>query len=472
MPTWRLFAASTGSPTGPMPEPLSAIDLAEVAGRFGHLLHLAGVPVTPMASGRFASAVALARPQRVDELRWLARVTLVADRAHFDAFQRTFDQVFGGLFDDAADGRNANQQNLSTRPSDGAPPPSSRSGESRSQGGEAHPDMPGSSSSSGSEDDAGDGVLAAASGDERLSAQAFGQCTPVELERLLYLITQFRIRPPQRHSRRTRVHPLGADLDLRATLRASQRTGGDPVHRIHRRRRSRPRRVVLIADVSGSMESYGRAYLYLLHGAVRAIGAEAFVFATRLHRLTRPLAMQHPGLALAKAMKQAPDWSGGTRIGGALQAFNSQHGRRGVGRGAIVVIVSDGWEGGDVSLLGREMERLSRLAHRIVWVNPRKQRADYQPLVGGMAAALPWVDEFVSGHSIDSLGDVVAAISRETPRTIRRPKSAVAAPDAPAMANDSTVVPRTSMNPDFGTVTSLSHPVLWEFTSGSSSEQS
>jgi uncharacterized protein len=447
-----------------MPESLSAVDLADVAGRFGDLLHQAGVPVTPMASGRFASAVALARPERVDELRWLARVTLVSDRIYFDAFQRTFDQVFGGLFDDAADGRNANQQNISTRPSDGAPPASKQPGAQRPSEGEGRPGMPGSGSSDGPEPDAGDGVLAAASTDERLSEKAFGQCTPDELERLRYLMGQFRIDPPTRRSRRTRIHRLGADLDLRATLRASQRTGGDPVHRIHRRRRSRPRRVVLIADVSGSMESYGRAYLYLLHSAVRAIGAEAFVFATQLHRLTRPLAMQHPGLALAKAMKQAPDWSGGTRIGGALQAFNSQHGRRGVGRGAIVVIVSDGWEGGDVTLLGREMERLSRLAHRIVWVNPRKQRADYQPLVGGMAAALPWVDEFVSGHSIDSLGEVVAAISRDASRTIRRPQPAAEVPSDPTAPRDSTVVPPTSMNPQFGTVTSLSHPVLWGFT--------
>ncbi len=270
--------------------------------------------------------------------------------------------------------------------------------------------MPGSGESGDGEMSDQDGVLAAASADERLSTKAFGMCTPGELERLQVLMGAFRLDPPQRRSRRTRVHSLGRDVDLRATLRAAQRTGGDPVNRVRRRRRSRPRRVVLIADVSGSMESYGRAYLYLLHSAVRAIGAEAFVFATQLHRLTRPLALQHPVQALAKAMAQAPDWSGGTRIGEALRAFNDLHARRGVGRGSIIVIVSDGWEGGDVALLGREMERLSRLAHRIVWVNPRKQRADYQPLVGGMAIALPWVDEFVSGHSLAALGEVVAAI--------------------------------------------------------------
>ena len=158
------------------------------------------------------------------------------------------------------------------------------------------------------------------------------------------------------------------------------------------------------------MESYGRAYLFLLHRAVLAIGAEAFVFATRLHRLTRPLALQQPAVAMARAMAQTPDWAGGTRIGEALKAFNDDHGRRGLGRGSVVVIVSDGWESGDPQLLAREMQRLARLAYRIVWVNPRKQAADYRPLVGGMAAALPYVQNFVSGHSLAALDEVVAAI--------------------------------------------------------------
>ncbi len=393
---------------------LADVDLAEVVSRFGFLLHAAGVPVTPAAAGRFAESVVMARPHRTDELYWLARVTLVPDRAHFDVFDRAFEQVFRGLFDGVDTERNPNlpASTPSTRPSDGRPPPQKRDTPEGAAGGEPQPGMPGSGSPGDGDMTDQDGVLAAASADEQLSTKAFGMCTPEELERLQVLMGAFRLDPPLRRSRRTRVHPLGREVDLRATLRAAQRTGGDPVNRVHRRRRARPRRVVLIADVSGSMESYGRAYLYLLHSAVRAIGAEAFVFATQLHRLTRPLALQHPVQALAKAMAQAPDWSGGTRIGEALRAFNDDHARRGVGRGAIIVIVSDGWEGGDVSLLGREMERLSRLAHRIVWVNPRKQRADYRPLVGGMAAALPWVDEFVSGHSLAALGEVVAAITR------------------------------------------------------------
>ena len=173
----------------------------------------------------------------------------------------------------------------------------------------------------------------------------------------------------------------------------------------------RRRRVVLIADVSGSMERYSRAYLYLLHGTVRAWGAETFVFATRLTRLTRALRTSDPDLALRLVAASVDDWSGGTRIGQALRDFNDHWGRRGTARGAVVVIVSDGWESGDPAELGEQMARLSRLAHRIVWVNPRAKSSRYEPLVGGMQAALPHVDRFASGHSLHALGEVLDAIA-------------------------------------------------------------
>jgi uncharacterized protein with von Willebrand factor type A (vWA) domain len=168
---------------------------------------------------------------------------------------------------------------------------------------------------------------------------------------------------------------------------------------------------VLIADVSGSMEPYARAYLTLLHGAARVLGAETFVFSTRLTRLTRRLAVNDPDVALTMAMADAPDWAGGTRIGAALATFNDGWGRRGLARRAVVGVVSDGWEGGDSELLEREMDRLHRLAHRVIWVNPRKQAAGYEPRVAGMAAALPHVDVFVSGHSAEGLREVLAAIA-------------------------------------------------------------
>jgi uncharacterized protein with von Willebrand factor type A (vWA) domain len=158
------------------------------------------------------------------------------------------------------------------------------------------------------------------------------------------------------------------------------------------------------------MEPYARAFLTFLHGAVGGADAEAFVFATRLTRLTRALRGRQPDLAIARAAAAAPDWSGGTRIGDALRRFNDRHGRRGMARGAVVVIVSDGWETGDPALVGREMERLHRLAYRVVWVNPRKAAPGFAPSAGGMAAALPFCDAFVGGHDLLALSEAVQAI--------------------------------------------------------------
>jgi uncharacterized protein with von Willebrand factor type A (vWA) domain len=190
------------------------------------------------------------------------------------------------------------------------------------------------------------------------------------------------------------------------------RTGGDPIRLARRRRRVVPRRIVMLCDISGSMEPYARAYLqFLTSAAGSGPNAEAFVFATRLTRLTRSLRSRSPERAIQRAAAAAPDWSSGTRIGDALKAFNDRHGRRGMARGALVVILSDGWERGDPALVAREMERLARLAHRIVWVNPRVGAGEFSPRAGGMAAALPHCDALVSGHSLDALEDVVRAIA-------------------------------------------------------------
>jgi len=167
----------------------------------------------------------------------------------------------------------------------------------------------------------------------------------------------------------------------------------------------------MLCDISGSMEPYARAYLqFLTCAAGSGPNAEAFVFATRLTRVTRALASRNPERAIQRAAAAAPDWSSGTRIGDALKEFNDRHGRRGMARGAVVVILSDGWERGDPMLVGREMERLARLAHRIVWVNPRVSAGAFSVQAGGMVAALPHCDALVSGHSFEALGEVVDAI--------------------------------------------------------------
>ncbi|HET6953790.1 MAG TPA: VWA domain-containing protein [Acidimicrobiales bacterium] len=393
--------------------PLDRADLAELVGAFGQLLHAAGVAVTPERSGRFATALTLIRPAALDELYWTGRVALLTGRDDIAIYDRVFGQVFGGRAD-VADWRG---QSPSAPP---APPPAARARPASGPGAEAGGGdralppagaAPSAPAPGPAPDRDSPGVLAAASPDERLRTTDLADLTADELAVLRAIMAALPLATPPRPSRRTVRHSRGRRVDLRATLRRARATGGDPVRRLFRVRRERPRRLVLLADVSGSMAPYARAYLHLLHGAVRATRAEAFVFATRLTRLTRPLALTDPDVALRRALATAPDWAGGTRIGEALRAFNDAHGRRGMARGAVVVIVSDGWETGDPAVLGEQMARLARLAHRVVWVNPRKAAAGYEPLVAGMAAALPHVDAFVSGHSVAALDDVLDAIS-------------------------------------------------------------
>jgi uncharacterized protein with von Willebrand factor type A (vWA) domain len=390
---------------------------ADIVASFGHVLHSAGVPVTPERSTRFATAVVLARPRVLGELYWLGRVTMVTGPEQIDTYDAVFDQVFRGVVD-MADYRGQ---------SEAPPPPSSApTGERQPGDPERHDESEssphGTSATPGeqAEDSANDeepSALAAMSQTERLASRDFAACTEEELALIRRLVEQMPLVPPLRAGRRLRRSAQGHRLDVRSTLRRAHRTAGDPVDLVMRTRTQRPRRVVLIADVSGSMEPYARIYLHLMRGAVQALHAEAFVFATRLTRLTRALSLSEPDVAYAKASMAAPDWSGGTRIGGALHEFLDLHGRRGMARGAVIVIVSDGWEVESPAGVGEAMARLSRLAHHIIWVNPRKAAVDYQPLVGGMSAALPYVDTFVSGHSVRALEAVMDAIHNATDRT-------------------------------------------------------
>lgn len=397
-------------------EPLASSVFVGIVAGFGQHLHAAGVPVTPERSTRFAQAVAAAQPQTLADVYWLGRVTLVTARRQIEVYDRIFDRVFRG------------QLTFSEVPKEtipaAAPPeaatadlsPDEALQESSTAGaGELTTSTPGQTSDS---DDGADDeqALAAVSVTERLAVRDFSTCTPEELILIRRLVEQLPLIPPPRRALRMRRHRAGRSLDMRRTLRRSQRTGGEAVHLVERQHTQRPRRVVLIADVSGSMEPYARIYLHLVRGAVRALGAEAFAFATRLTRLTRQLDVADPDVAYRRALEAAPDWSGGTRIGRALATFLDEYGRRGMARGAVVVIVSDGWEIDDPALVGESMQRLSRLAHHVIWVNPRKASAAYEPLVGGMAAALPYVDTFVSGHSVRALEEVMAAIRNATER--------------------------------------------------------
>jgi hypothetical protein len=247
--------------------------------------------------------------------------------------------------------------------------------------------------------------------EDLLREKDFAELTSTEFEHVSRLIAELASSRPRRRSRRLRPHHRGHDLDMRRLVRASLATGGDAADRTFRRRVHVPRKLVVICDVSGSMEAYSRALVLFLHALVlTGRGVEAFAFGTRLTRLTPDLTGRDPEHALEAAAARVVDWSGGTRIGASLKAFNDEWGRRALTRGAVVLIVSDGWEREDAALVGHEMARLARQAYAVVWVNPLKGHPDYQPLAGGMRAALPYIDRFLPGHNLASLEQLAAVL--------------------------------------------------------------
>jgi uncharacterized protein with von Willebrand factor type A (vWA) domain len=247
---------------------------------------------------------------------------------------------------------------------------------------------------------------------ERLRHKDFARMSAEEFARARALIAQIGHVRPRRRSRRRRRDPAGDELDLRRLVRRSLSTGGEPIERAFLDRAWTPRKLVFLCDISGSMEPYSRALLLFVHAAV-ASGkrVEAFAFGTRLTRLTPSLAERDPERALIEAGKRVVDWSGGTRIGSSLKAFNDVWGRRALSRGAVVVVLSDGWEREDAPLVGREMARLARAAYAVVWVNPLKGHPQYEPLAAGMRAALPHVDRFLEGHDLHSLEALAGALA-------------------------------------------------------------
>jgi uncharacterized protein len=271
--------------------------------------------------------------------------------------------------------------------------------------------VPGSQAASLEETDV-EVVPAAWSDVELLHEKDFAEYSERERHAARAIMRRLAAAGPQRPSRRTRpAHRRGAPPhagrpDLRRTIRASLRTGGDPFERHWREPAQRPRPLVLVCDVSGSMEPYARMLLQYMQACVAARRrVEAFVFGTRLTRVTGELAGRDPDRALDRAAGAAEDWSGGTRIGEALATLNRQHGRR-LGRGSIVVLLSDGWDRGDPGQLAAEMARLERCAHRLIWLNPLKASPEYEPLTRGMQAALPYVDHFLAGNSLASLEEL------------------------------------------------------------------
>jgi uncharacterized protein with von Willebrand factor type A (vWA) domain len=390
------------------------LDLPALVGAFSQRLHEEGLPVTPVQSANYANALTLVKPVSRRRLYWTTRSIFVTGVQQLPAFNRVFEEIFVNLAkDDDGDGdpdaMDAEKQKSDTKDTDEPPPPPENM-----DGGEMNAgDSPGDDEDEDEEDDT-EIPIAQASEEELLAEKSFSDLEPHELAMLYHLMTRLKLSTPQRRLRRVKRQRHGEHIDMRRTLRASLRTGGDPIKLKYRKRRIQPRRLVMLCDISGSMEPYARAYLQFLHCA-RATGpnAEAFVFATRLTRLTKQLAGRNPQRAIRRAAEATPDWSSGTRIGDALKTFNDKHGRRGMARGAVIVILSDGWERGDPELVDREMQRLSRLAYRIVWVNPRVSAPGFAPRAGGLVAALPYCNALVSGHSLRSLDEVADAIAAD-----------------------------------------------------------
>jgi uncharacterized protein with von Willebrand factor type A (vWA) domain len=355
---------------------------------FTRALRAAGVPVTQDRAHGFLAAVAelgLDDPQAT----YLAgRATLCAGP---DDLTR-YDQVFHAWFDSGGD--------LPQRR-----PARERTADQVRLG--AEDDAAGS----GPDRDA-DPLRAAASTAEVLRHRDVSSMSAAEKRRLAELFASVRPRPPLRRTARHQRWHRG-QIDAHRTLRASLRRVGEPAELVHRRRGVRPRRVVLLLDVSGSMSGYADALLRLAQRfAVSGPAVEVFTVGTRVTQVTRALRLRDPDRAIIAAGDVVPDWSGGTRLGESLRFFLDRWGQRGMARGSVVVIFSDGWERGDAALLGEQVARLHRIAHRVVWVNPHRGKAGYEPLQAGVVAALPHVDDFLAGHSLATFEQLTEVVAR------------------------------------------------------------
>ena len=397
------MSAPTASRAGP--------DVATLAAGFAAALHRAGLPVSPERAERFARAILLTRPGTQAALRRAGLATLVSDPAQIGTFDAVFAELFSGVSDP-----------VDQRGDPSAPPLAA---------GAQLPPTPAASGGASAGTDEVPGregrprevpvaaLASAAEPREPRHDRDFATLSPAELLALADAMRRLRVATPPRRTRRFRASPHGDRADLRATLRAARATGGDPARIVRRARRTRPRRLVVLCDVSGSMEPYARALLQLLWCAAGGARAEVYGFATRLTRLTSAMARHRPQIAIDQAVHRCADWAGGSRIGDAIAEFADGHGRRGTARGAVVLVISDGWDTGEPERLASAMARLSRIAHRVVWANPRTASPRYRPLAGGMAAAWPYCDAVVSAHSLDALDRLLEALA--DPVRYRRP---------------------------------------------------
>lgn len=359
---------------------------------FARRLRAEEIAVPTDSVALFVSALSQLDPADRDSLYWAGRAALVKRPEDIDTFDRVFRSVW------------------LHQPSDVPPDatiPEERVGVDDSPEPETEDDAENQSRTPA--------TVVRYSPVEVLRSKDFGEYTVADFADAQRLMADLRATAALRRSRRRRPAKRGrhSQPDIRTTMRHALRTGGEPIRRAWYAPTLQPRRLVLLCDVSGSMASYSRALLRFMHAAVAGRRrVEAFTLGTRLTRLTRELLSRDPDQALRRAGAAVPDWSGGTRLGHTLRDYNDAWGMQGMSRGAVVVILSDGWERGDPAVIADQMARLSRVAHKVVWVNPLKASAGYAPLARGMAAALPYIDEFIEGHNLNALDDLIGVISR------------------------------------------------------------
>ncbi len=355
---------------------------------FARALRAAGLPVTPDRELTYLRSAALVGLDTREALYWAGRATLTSSPADLDPYDQVFDQWFSGSRMDSI-----------------SRPDTPRPRVTQADLG----DMDGGTGGMSQQEL----IRAMASQREVLRRRDIAGLAPSERAALRRQFATLRPVSPRRRARRHTASPRGA-IDGPATLRAHLRRMGEPGRIVHRRRDVRARRVVLLIDVSGSMSAYADALLRLAHQVVQSAPrtTEVFTVGTRLTHVTRALQHRDADQALLAAGTVVADWSGGTRLGEVLGAFTDRWGRRGMARGAVVVVFSDGWERGDSVLLAEQMRRLASVAHHVVWVNPHRGKAGYAPVQSGIVAVLPHVDDFVAGHSLAAFGEVLEVIGR------------------------------------------------------------
>ncbi len=374
------------STSGEAPQGLLLHPPDEVLLGFARALRAAGVPVTADRERTYLEAVALAGIEHQPAVYHAGRATLCGSPADLERYDLVYAAWFGG----------------------------ERAGTNARTTVTARVAQAGLVASRGGEQEQGDSqeVHATASATEVLRHRDVATLDRREREQLAALFAALRPRAPRRRAHRQSPHRRGT-VDARRTMRSTLRRMGEPGELMWRARGTRPRRVVLLVDVSGSMSAYADALIRLAHTYCSAgFPVEVFTLGTRLTHITRPLRQRDPDRAIVAAGEAIPDWSGGTRLAEGMKAFLDRWGRRGMARGAVVVVFSDGWEREQPEALGEQVRRLHAVAHRVVWVNPHRGRPGYEAVQGGIMAVLPHVDDFVAGHSMAAFEELTEVVAR------------------------------------------------------------